>query len=127
MFEDGRGRKIEKKTDANFSSWESTVGEVSKQERIQILYKADEIIWSVDRMRAGEVYAFEVKCGEQHFEARTDGFLKDEKSEELRTIIEVKSHLRNMNGSKARMQESAQMVGWIVNKASKPSTESNGR
>lgn len=48
-------------------------------------------------------------------EARTDGYLEDRRLGNVRALIEVKPALREKKPQKIRMQESAQMVAWILN------------
>lgn len=74
--------------------------------------------WTIQR------YAFKITCGSQQFEARTDGYLQDKVSGKVRSIIEVKPHRRAKG--KVRMQDSAQMVGWIANE-DKPANSSTSR
>ncbi|KAK2762227.1 hypothetical protein FQN54_001237 [Arachnomyces sp. PD_36] len=77
--------------------------------------------WTIHR------YAFIVNCGEKNFEARTDGYLKDKKSGKVGAIVEVKPNRREKDAGKVRLQESAQMVGWVANGAPKWSAEFKGR
>lgn len=48
-------------------------------------------------------------------EARLDGYLRDEQSRKIRAIIEVKAAWRYQRLRQIFMQESAQMVAWIMN------------
>jgi hypothetical protein len=59
--------------------------------------------------------AFTAKFQNASFEARTDGYLKDKNSGKVRAIVEVKPAVRDKAPRRIRMQESAQMVGWILN------------
>ncbi|RAK92822.1 hypothetical protein BO79DRAFT_251328 [Aspergillus costaricaensis CBS 115574] len=51
---------------------------------------------------------------EASFEARTDGYL-DDGNENAYALIEVKPVIRSSKPSLIQMQESAQMVGWLMN------------
>lgn len=61
--------------------------------------------------------AFTARFEDSSFEARTDGYLKDKDCGKVRAIIEVKPALRDKTPRRVRMQESAQMVAWILNEA----------
>lgn len=61
--------------------------------------------------------AFTATFKKASFEARTDGYLRDKDSGKARAIIEVKPAARDAKKGSVRMQESAQMVGWILNEA----------
>ncbi|RFU26519.1 hypothetical protein B7463_g9816, partial [Scytalidium lignicola] len=54
-------------------------------------------------------------------QARTDGYLEDKATGKVRALIEVKPYIRDKGREQTRMQEAAQMVGWIAN--SNQSTE----
>ncbi|KAL4806211.1 hypothetical protein BDV18DRAFT_139000 [Aspergillus unguis] len=66
--------------------------------------------------------AFKAKFGAAEYEARTDGYLRCTATGEPRAIVEVKATLRSKKESEIRMQESAQMVSWLV---SHPESETN--
>lgn len=57
---------------------------------------------------------FIAKFEEARFEARTDGYL-DDGNENAYALIEVKPVVRSSKQSLIQMQESAQMVGWLMN------------
>lgn len=58
---------------------------------------------------------------EKGYEARTDGYLSDEKGACVRALIEVKSAPRNRKVLSIFMQESAQMAAWILEHPDEPS------
>lgn len=57
---------------------------------------------------------------EKGYEARTDGYLSDEKGARVRALIEVKSAPRNRKVLSIFMQESAQMAAWILEHPDEP-------
>lgn len=57
-------------------------------------------------------------------EARTDGYLGDRSDGKVRALVEVKPAARKKYRTPIRMQESAQMVAWIMND---PEISSPGR
>ncbi|KAE8348320.1 hypothetical protein BDV28DRAFT_143789 [Aspergillus coremiiformis] len=59
---------------------------------------------------------FIAKFEETSFEARTDGYL-DDGNENAYALIEVKPVVRGEKENRIQMQESAQMVGWLMNNA----------
>ncbi|PYI09929.1 hypothetical protein BO78DRAFT_426928 [Aspergillus sclerotiicarbonarius CBS 121057] len=61
---------------------------------------------------------FVAKFAEASFEARTDGYL-DDGQENAYALIEVKPVIRRIKRNLIQMQESAQMVGWIMNDTDK--------
>lgn len=64
--------------------------------------------------------AFKAEFTTTQYEARTDGYLRGERSDDVRALIEVKSSLRGNKVLPFRMQESAQMVAWIKDSPSLP-------
>ncbi|KAH8812449.1 hypothetical protein F5884DRAFT_785402 [Xylogone sp. PMI_703] len=71
--------------------------------------------------------AFIVEFLKSSFEARVDGYLGEGKSEDPLAIIEVKSSIRTDHSNKVRMQEVAQMVGWIFNSRNSMTSQSSRR
>ncbi|GAD92741.1 conserved hypothetical protein [Paecilomyces variotii No. 5] len=61
---------------------------------------------------------FTVTLGSRFFRAYTDGCLEDRKQDRVRALIEVKPYIRK---NRVRMQEAAQMVGWISDENQRPS------
>jgi hypothetical protein len=70
--------------------------------------------------------AFTVDFRTASFEARTDGYLQDERTGKVRALVEVKPITRKKGGKRIRMQEGAQMVAWICDDKQRPS-QSPGR
>lgn len=61
------------------------------------------------------------------FVARTDGYLKTMENGKVQAILEVKSRIRRKQLEMIQMQESAQMIGWVMNDKERPSPTSRGR
>ena len=57
---------------------------------------------------------------EKGYEARTDGYLSDEKGARVRALIEVKAAPRELKTMNIFMQESAQMAAWILEHPDEP-------
>lgn len=53
--------------------------------------------------------------GRELYEARTDGYLSDKSGTSIRALVEVKAAIRSSKLVDIFMQESAQMVAWILN------------
>lgn len=67
---------------------------------------------------------FVAKFQNSSFQARTDGYLGDRSNGKVRALVEVKPALRAINLRRIRMQESAEIVAWIMNS---PDISSPGR
>ncbi|KAE8349305.1 hypothetical protein BDV28DRAFT_63305 [Aspergillus coremiiformis] len=63
--------------------------------------------WSPHRVR------FTFESGSAVFEARTDGYLRDNRTSNVIGIVEVKAALRTADNA-VRMQESAEIISWIT-------------
>jgi hypothetical protein len=61
------------------------------------------------------------------FVARTDGYLKAMDNGKVQAILEVKPRIRSKQTEAIRMQEAAQMVGWIMSEEQRPSPTLHGR
>ncbi|KAL3455039.1 hypothetical protein BJX64DRAFT_298249 [Aspergillus heterothallicus] len=70
-------------------------------------YQELSVSWTMHRMPLVATFT------EDGFQARTDGYLYDRKGN-LKALIEVKPVVREIKRSTIRMQESAQMVAWIL-------------
>lgn len=64
--------------------------------------------WSIHRK------ALAAKFASTEYEARLDGYLRGKVHGEIRGLIEVKSAARKQKSFEVRMQESAQMVAWLL-------------
>lgn len=64
--------------------------------------------WSIHRK------ALAAKFASTEYEAKLDGYLKGKVHGEVRGLIEVKSAARKQDPFEVRMQESAQMVAWLL-------------
>lgn len=64
--------------------------------------------------------AFKNGTEEKGYEARTDGYLSDEKGARVRALIEVKAAPRKRKVLNIFMQESAQMAAWILEHPDEP-------
>ncbi|KAI2815824.1 hypothetical protein CBS147320_10780 [Aspergillus niger] len=71
--------------------------------------------WTIHRK------GFIAKFTKASFEARTDGYL-DDGEENAYALIEVKPVIRSKKENVIRMQESAQMVGWLMNDSGEGNT-----
>ncbi|KAE8331349.1 hypothetical protein BDV39DRAFT_201001 [Aspergillus sergii] len=48
------------------------------------------------------------------FQARADGYLQDRKTGKIRALVEVRPYMRDTLLAQIRMQETAQIVAWIL-------------
>lgn len=70
--------------------------------------------WTMERKKFVAVF------GPNHYTAMTDGGLEDDRLGIVHAIVETKKTDRRHDGRRVRMQETAQLVAWIVTRAQNP-------